>query len=55
MDWVEPGVAFEMKGHVPLLDPHWVHMRGIQFPALHHQHILGIQHGWDMDCGDTSL
>ena len=27
---------------------------GIQFPALHNQHILaGIQHGWDMDRGDT--
>ena len=54
MDWAEPGVAFEMKGRMPLLEPRRVHMRVIQFPALHHQHILGIQHGWDMDRGDKS-
>ena len=55
MDWAEPGVAFEMKGCEPLLDPHWAHTLGNPSSALHAQHILAdIQHGWDMVHGYTS-
>ena len=50
MDSTGSGLVPNRRGHMPLLDPHWFHIRGIHLAALYILHdFVGIHHGWDMD------
>ena len=50
MDSTDSGVVLERRGHMPLLDPCWFHMRVIHLAVLHIlRSLVGSHHEWDMD------